>query len=146
MMGVLTNLRGSRAATASQEGLPVSDGSPSNSTQVSIFKMKWSNFLPIFVALVVIAEIAFLGRLDMAKNADLVDSWADSFFYRSTISADMVDSDDFGLETVNMDKTNGTSESDSCEEWLEKEDAVVYSRDFDKDPVLVAGAEKVCWI
>jgi glycoprotein 3-alpha-L-fucosyltransferase len=58
----------------------------------------------------------------------------------------MVESDDFGLETVNMDKTNGTSESDSCEEWLEKEDAVVYSRDFDKDPVLVAGAEKVCWI
>lgn len=141
-MGVLTNLRGSRAATASQEGLPVSDGSPSNSTQVSIFKMKWSNFLPIFVALVVIAEIAFLGRLDMAKNADLVDSWADSFLYRSTISADMVESGDFGLETVNMDKTNGVSESDSCEEWLEKEDAVVYSRDFDKDPVLVAGGEK----
>ncbi|KAJ6716622.1 ALPHA- 13 -FUCOSYLTRANSFERASE [Salix koriyanagi] len=141
-MGVLTNLRGSRATAASQEGLPVSDGSPSSSTQVSIFKMKWSNFLPIFVALVVIAEIAFLGRLDMAKNADLVDSWADSFFYRSAVSIDMVESGDLGLETVTMDETKRTSESDSCEEWLEKEDAVVYSRDFDKDPILVTGAEK----
>ncbi|CAK7329879.1 unnamed protein product [Dovyalis caffra] len=122
-------LLGSRATTPSQEGLPVSDGSQSNSTRVSVFKMKWSNFLPIFVALVVIAEIAFLGRLDMAKNAALVDSWADSFLYKSSV--------DSGLETVR------TLESDSCEEWLEKEDSVVYSRDFDKDPVLVAGGEKM---
>ncbi|KAH9614641.1 hypothetical protein KSS87_023384 [Heliosperma pusillum] len=38
--------------------------------------------MPIFVALVVIAEIAFLGRLDMAKNAALVNSWADSLLNR----------------------------------------------------------------
>ncbi|EYU37672.1 hypothetical protein MIMGU_mgv1a0052692mg, partial [Erythranthe guttata] len=43
-------------------------------------RKKWSNFLPILVGLVVIGEIAFLGRLDMVKNVDLVNSWADSFY------------------------------------------------------------------
>ena len=89
--------------------------------------------MPLVVALVVIAEIAFLGRLDMAKNAALVDSWAD-LFYRSPPQEDLLDS--WGVN-------NRISESESCEDWLEKEDGVVYSRDFEKEPVFVSGGEKV---
>ena len=99
--------------------------------------------MPLLVALVVIVEITFLGRLDMDKNAALVDSWADLFyrsppqedlFYRSPPQEDLLESLGF---------SDRPSESESCEEWLEKEDAVVYSREFEKEPILVTGAEKV---
>lgn len=129
-MGVLSNLRGLRGSsttTTTQETLPITDGVS------SVAKKKWSNLMPLVVALVVIAEIAFLGRLDMAKNAALVDSWAD-LFYRSPPQEDLLDS--WGVN-------NRISESESCEDWLEKEDAVVYSRDFEKEPVFVSGGEKV---
>ncbi|XP_050260598.1 glycoprotein 3-alpha-L-fucosyltransferase A-like [Quercus robur] len=128
-MGVLSNLRGLRGSsttTTTQESLPITDGVS------SVAKKKWSNLMPLVVALVVIAEIAFLGRLDMAKNAALVDSWAD-LFHRSPPQEDLLDS--WGVN-------NRISESESCEDWLEKEDAVVYSRDFEKEPVFVSGAEK----
>ncbi|XP_074269018.1 glycoprotein 3-alpha-L-fucosyltransferase A-like isoform X1 [Silene latifolia] len=83
--------------------------------------------MPIFIALVVIAEIAFLGRLDMAKNAALVNSWADSLLNRHS-------SPDSAAFVVPQHNT--------CETWLLKQDALPYSRNFDKDPVLVAGAEQ----
>ncbi|KAG6419680.1 hypothetical protein SASPL_116189 [Salvia splendens] len=86
----------------------------SSSSSASLKKKKWSNFLPILVVLVVIAEITFLGHLDVVENVDMVNSWADSF-YHSNPAPELVD---------------------SCEAWLEKEDSVPYSRDFDKDPIL----------
>lgn len=98
-------------------------------------KKKWSNLMPLFVALVVVAEIAFLGRLDIAKNVDVVNSWTDSFYSAPASKELAVGGDDLGLDGL---------ESESCEEWLEKEDAVVYSRDFRKNPILVSGAEQVC--
>ncbi|WJX44397.1 Alpha-(1,3)-fucosyltransferase 11, variant 2 [Trifolium repens] len=128
-MGLVWNQRGSRTetTTTTQEGLPVSVG-------VAVPKKKWSNLMPLFVALVVIAEIAFLGRLDMAKNAAMV---AD-LFYRSRV---VVENDDLGLEMIGGIK-NLESEIESCEEWLEREDAVTYSRDFVKEPVFVSGADQ----
>ncbi|XP_002518762.2 glycoprotein 3-alpha-L-fucosyltransferase A [Ricinus communis] len=143
-MGVLANLRGSRT----QEALPLSDGSSSsssspNSSLLVPNKKKWSNFLPIFIILVVVAEICFLGRLDMANSAALVD-WADSLFYNSRPDGNLgLGSEDWQEVTGNVVVKNDKNlELDSCEEWLEKEDSIVYSRDFDKDPVLVIGAEK----
>ncbi|XP_061350978.1 glycoprotein 3-alpha-L-fucosyltransferase A isoform X1 [Gastrolobium bilobum] len=130
-MGLVSNQRGSRTETT-QEGLPVS---VSTGIGAAVPKKKWSNLMPLFVALVVIAEIAFLGRLDMAKNAAMVDTLAD-LFYRSRVP---VESDDLGLDMVGDDRN---LESESCEEWLEKEDAVTYSRDFDKEPVFVSGADQ----
>lgn len=124
-MGVFSIPRGSRTATT-HEALPVSVAvSPVN-------KRRWSNLMPFVVALVVIAEIAFLGKLDLANNAALVDSWADLFSPSSMVGHDDLGlgTDDFGLLT--------------CEEWLEREDAVDYSRDFEKDPIFVSGDEKVC--
>ncbi|CAI0557294.1 unnamed protein product [Linum tenue] len=107
-MGMLSNLRNSRNP---EDGLLLSSGSSPP------------------------AEIAFLGRLDMAKNAAArVDSWADSFLYQSPPGlrekAPVVRRNDMVLG------------SETCEEWLEREDAVPYSRDFDQVPILVAGAEK----
>lgn len=133
MMGILTNLRGSRAGTT-QEGLPVSDGVS------TVNKKKWSNLMPLFVALVVIAEISFLGRLDMAKNAALVDSWTDLFFrttqpvHEASPAVDSLTGLRFGDRSL---------ESESCEDWLKREDAVEYSRDFAKEPILVSGGEQV---
>ena len=98
-------------------------------------KRKWSNLMPLLVALVVVGEIMFLGRLDIAKNFDVVNSWTDSFYSAPASKELAVGGDDLGL--------NGL-ESESCEEWLEKEDAVVYSRDFQEHPILVSGAEQVC--
>ncbi|CAI0557296.1 unnamed protein product [Linum tenue] len=133
-MGMLSNLRNSRNP---EDGLLLSSGSspPAAGQAAAAGKRKWSNFLPVFIALVVLAEIAFLGRLDMAKNAAArVDSWADSFLYQSPPGlrekAPVVRRNDMVLG------------SETCEEWLEREDAVPYSRDFDQVPILVAGAEK----
>ncbi|KAE8698620.1 Fucosyltransferase 12 isoform 2 [Hibiscus syriacus] len=117
-MGIISNLRGSRT----QEGLP-------SSTSVSN-RRKWSNLMPLVVALVVIAEISFLGRLDIAKNAAFLDAWPD-MFHRSR-SSDEVE--------VAGDQNSVT---ESCEEWLEREDAVVHSRNFSKDPIWVSGNEQV---
>lgn len=125
-MGIFASLRGSRIGAA-QETLPVSDGVSSSP------KRRWSNLMPLLVAIVVLAEIAFLGRLDVASNVAIVDSWADLFF-RS------LPPDDLGLVSLGSDRV---SESESCEEWLERHDAVVYSRDFGKEPILVSGSEKV---
>lgn len=134
-MGILTNLRGSRTGTT-QEGIPISN------VVSTVNKRKWSNLMPLFVGLVVIAEIGFLGRLDMAKNAALVDSWTD-LFSRSPPSHEVVvhGVDGLGLGLVGDDRG---LELESCEDWLEKEDAVEYSRNFEKEPILVSGAEQVC--
>lgn len=123
-MGLVQNQRGSRT----EGGLPVSV--PTG----SVPKKKWSNLMPLAVALVVIAEIAFLGRLDMAKNAAMVTD----FFYRSR--AVPVERDELELGVL---RGGRNSESESCEDWLEREDAVTYSRDFNKEPVYVSGADQV---
>lgn len=142
-MGILSNLRGGRTANSSeQEVLPISEnGSSSNS---STSKKKFSNLMPFVVALVVIAEIGFLGRLDMAKNAAMFDSLAD-IFYKPPLSSEMEETGGGADGLVLTEIIGGQdSYSDSCEEWLEREDSVVYSRDFEKDPILVVGAEQVC--
>ncbi|KAK8668658.1 hypothetical protein V6N13_106106 [Hibiscus sabdariffa] len=123
-MGLVSNLRGSRT----QEGLPFSDGLPSSSPVSN--KRKWSNLVPLLVALVVIAEISFLGRLDIAKNAAFSDSWP-AVFYKPHSSD--------GLAVAAGDQNPVT---EGCEEWLEREDAVVYSRDFSKNPIWVSGDEQ----
>ncbi|KAL4276006.1 hypothetical protein HN51_058937 [Arachis hypogaea] len=131
-MGLVQNLRGSRTEST-HEGLPVS------SVQLGLVpKRKCSNLMPLVVALVVIAEIAFLGRLDMAENAAMVTD----FFYRSRAASvvDGADDLDFGLLVGRTNKKN--SESESCEEWLEREDSVTYERDFNKEPVYVTGADQ----
>ncbi|PON82064.1 Glycosyltransferase [Trema orientale] len=137
-MGIFSSQRGSRTTGTSHEGLPVSNGvSAAN-------KKKWSNLLPLFVTLVVISEIAFLGRLDMAKNVARVDSWAD-LFSRAPPVKDVrllgIDGSGFDVDvpSVSVDRN---LELEGCEAWLEREDAVEYSRDFSKEPVLVSGAEK----
>ncbi|XP_077250067.1 glycoprotein 3-alpha-L-fucosyltransferase A-like [Tasmannia lanceolata] len=91
-------------------------------------KKRWSSLLPLFVAFVVIAEIMFLTRLDMAKNASMVHTWTNTFYYPSSTSLPVV---------------GGEEEFDiNCEDWLEREDDVEYSRDFVKDPILVSGVEE----
>ncbi|CAA0807529.1 Glycoprotein 3-alpha-L-fucosyltransferase A [Striga hermonthica] len=123
--------------------------SPSASVPSNSNKKKWSNFLPILVGLVVIGEITFLGRLDMVKNADLVNSWADSFYHFTGASSFSSWSADDAVESgLDQDQDHGpglgqgraSEPEESCEAWLEKEDSVPYSRDFKKDPIFVRGA------
>ncbi|XP_060176033.1 putative fucosyltransferase-like protein [Lycium barbarum] len=132
------------------EGLPTTTSllGSSSSSHTSVPQKKWSNWLPLCVGLVVIVEIAFLGRLDMAEKANLVNSWADSFyqFTKSSWSTPKVGirssgGDEVGLVVLSDEVDRGLV-AGSCEEWLEKEDFVEYSRDFDKDPILVHGGEK----
>ncbi|XP_028765887.1 glycoprotein 3-alpha-L-fucosyltransferase A isoform X2 [Neltuma alba] len=124
MMGLVTNSRGLRTE-ATHEGLPVST--------TAVPRRKWGNWMPLFAIFVVIAEIAFLSRLDVAKNAAMVDTVAD-LFYGSREEATF---DDFAFDILGGDSN---SESESCEEWLEREDAVTYSRNFTTEPILVVGA------
>ncbi|KNA06667.1 hypothetical protein SOVF_178890 [Spinacia oleracea] len=98
-------------------------------------RKKWTNLMPFFIALAVIAEITFLGRLDMAKNAALVNSWADSWLHQSSPVVPLLSSGDDAVSDARNDDGD-------CESWLVEEDVVIYSRDFDKDPVFVAGGEQ----
>lgn len=134
-MGIISNLRGPRTQ---EHGLPLSDSLPS-STSVSN-KTKCSNLMPLVVALVVIAEIAFLGRLDMAKNAAFFDSWPEMFYkYHPSDGAEVAGVEKLDIETLGGDQNLF---KESCEEWLEREDGVIYSRDFAKDPIWVSGADQ----
>ena len=94
-------------------------------------RRRWGLLLPLLVGAAFLAEIAFLGRLDMAKNAEAVESWTTSFYRRSA---------NWG------EGGGGDDEIRRCEERLEREDAVPYDRDFDRDPVLVGGAAKVSFM
>lgn len=101
------------------------------------------------MGLVVITEIAFLGRLDVAKNVDLVNSWADSFYQSTTSPSSSTSSTTTTSATTkhihegdDEDEADAGLTSLTCEEWLEKEDSVAYSRDFHKVPIFVTGAEQ----
>ncbi|KAL5705728.1 glycoprotein 3-alpha-L-fucosyltransferase [Ranunculus cassubicifolius] len=102
-------------------GLPSTTGSANN-------KKKWSNLMILVVILIVISEMAFLLRLDMAKNAAMVQSWTRNFYFESGKE-----------EFKNLDVEISKNTSDDCESWLEKQDAVQYSRDFKEEPILVSG-------
>lgn len=95
--------------------------------------------MPLLVVLVVVAEIGFLGRLDMAKNAAML---ADSFYQLTTSFSSAGDS---GTEEVGpgLGDIDRGAEAGGCEEWLLREDSVVYSRDFEKEPVWVNGGDQV---
>lgn len=105
---------------------------------------KWTNLMPLFVALVVIAEIAFLGRLDIVTKSSTVNSWADSFYQFTTLpwsSSFDPPIDDFVVGSGQFGVLD--SQTESCEEWLERQDSVVYSRDFKIHPILVSANEEV---
>ncbi|KAI3702433.1 hypothetical protein L6452_28171 [Arctium lappa] len=103
-------------------------------------KKKWSNLLPLFLILVFVSEIAFLGRLDLIKKADFVNSWTESFYQFTT--SPLVSSSNFLEISDEIPVVGSGGDGETCEEWLEREDHVVYSRDFQKDPILVFGGEQ----
>ncbi|KAJ0984526.1 hypothetical protein J5N97_002882 [Dioscorea zingiberensis] len=104
---------------------------PSQSHQ----RRRWSGPVALLVAIVVLAEISFLGRLDMTKSATAVQNWTSLYF--SLEDAD----DDLPSLPSSLPIPVEVKEL-SCEEWLEKEDNVSYSRDFSKDPVMVSGVDQ----
>lgn len=117
-------------------------------------RKRWSDLtLPLLVALVVVAEIAFLGRLDFAA----VENWTTSLYFpsysdqSSTIGGDPktgfldeineageVDLDEGGSSGGNYD----VADDGSCDQWLEQKDSVGYERDFKTKPVRVSGGEQ----
>ena len=102
-------------------------------------RRRWPSLMPLLAALVVFAEIAFLGRLDMAeKAASVVEQWSTPLYSSSSSSSS---SASWTLKGLDEDEDRGDTRN--CEEWLEREDAVPYSRDFGKDPILVHGMQKV---
>ncbi|ESQ47970.1 hypothetical protein EUTSA_v10022257mg, partial [Eutrema salsugineum] len=105
-MGVFSNPRGPQIGSI-HEGSPVANGSPSSP---SSFKRKVSSLLPICVALVVLIEIGFLGRLD---NAALVDTLTD-FLTKSPSGS---------LSPIRPSDLKVGSGMERCEEWLEREDS-----------------------
>jgi len=104
-------------------------------------RRRWGWLLPLLVGAAFLAEIAFLGRLDMAKNAEAVESWTTSFYRRSGHWGDAVGGG--ATPRAGGDGDGEDEEIRRCEQRLEREDAVPYDRDFDRDPVLVGGAAKV---
>lgn len=104
-------------------------------------RRRWGWLLPLLVGAAFLAEIAFLGRLDMAKNAEAVESWTTSFYRRSGHWGDAVGGG--ATPRAGGDGDGEDEEIRRCEQRLEREDDVPYDRDFDRDPVLVGGAAKV---
>ncbi|KAL0454230.1 UNVERIFIED_CONTAM: Glycoprotein 3-alpha-L-fucosyltransferase A [Sesamum latifolium] len=105
--------------------------SPSSNSNNKI----WSKFIPVLVGLVVVAEILFLGPLDMAKDGDILNSGEEPF-YHSTITEPSAEYPELGQE-------RGFEAEDGCQSWLEKVDSVPYSRDFEKDPIFIEGYNEV---
>ncbi|XP_004248751.1 putative fucosyltransferase-like protein [Solanum lycopersicum] len=133
------------AAAVPVQRVQRNEGLPTSTTSV-VPQKKLSNWLPLLVGLVVLVEIAFLGRLDMAEKANLVNSWADSFYKFTTtgkVSSISSNGDDDPTGLVDLsDEVDQDLVPGSCEEWLLKEDSMEYSRDFDKDPIVVHGGDK----
>lgn len=105
---------------------------------------KWTNLMPFFVALVVIAGIAFLGPLDIVTKSSMVQSWADSLYHFTTLPW----SSSFDLPVDDLVVGSGQfgvldSGTESCEEWLERQDLLAYSRDFKNEPVFLFGSDEV---
>jgi hypothetical protein len=74
---------------------------------------------PMAIALVVLAEIFLLGGLDLGNSSYF--SLSDTFH------------------------GNRFADVHACENWLERQDNVAYTRDFRTDPVLVSSSEQeVC--
>ncbi|KAG5548155.1 hypothetical protein RHGRI_013751 [Rhododendron griersonianum] len=136
-MGMVANQRVTRLGQTHDE-IPASNSNGASSSTATA-KKRWYNLMPLLVVLVVVAEIGFLGRLDMAKNAAML---ADSFYQFTTSFSSAGDSgteEEVGSGLVGIDRG---AEAGGCEEWLLREDSVVYSRDFEKEPVLVNGGDQ----
>ncbi|KAK4340232.1 hypothetical protein RND71_041694 [Anisodus tanguticus] len=125
-----TSISIQRLSRADESQSPTSIGSSPIS---NVPNRKWRNWLPLFVALVFITEISFLGKLDMAEEAN---SWADSFYQFTTSS--------WPISKLAVDETESGQGfvPGSCEEWLDGEDDVAYSRDFSEEPIFVHGVEQ----
>lgn len=127
-MGVFSNLRGPKIGST-HEGLPVANASSPPS-----LRRKVSSFLPICVAIVVLVEIASMGR--RLDNASLLDTLT-GFFAKSP------------SDKLSPTKPSGLkvgSGVERCEEWLEREDSVSYSRNFSKDHIFISGGDKVTFL
>ncbi|GMP48419.1 hypothetical protein CsSME_00015778 [Camellia sinensis var. sinensis] len=94
-------------------------------------RKRWANLMPLLVVLVLVANIAFLTQLDLPKNAALLADKFCQFTSSSTSSS----------AAAGLDRS---SDGDNCEEWLERQDFVEYSRDFQKEPILVKGGDQEC--
>ncbi|XP_010269895.1 PREDICTED: glycoprotein 3-alpha-L-fucosyltransferase A-like isoform X2 [Nelumbo nucifera] len=129
-MGVLKGQKGSEIPIT-REGVGVNAGVSSTK------RRRWAKLMPFFVALVVVAEIIFLGRLDMVKNATMVRTWTNSFYFASMREGAMSSQQKEAFDALGLNNHN-----ENCEDWLEQEDAITYSRDFEKKPILVSGAEE----
>ncbi|KHF99053.1 Glycoprotein 3-alpha-L-fucosyltransferase A -like protein [Gossypium arboreum] len=127
----MPKLRGSRT----HEGLPISDASPISVSN----KKRWSTLMPWLIALVVIAQLTFLGRLGIAKNATYFHSWRELLRKQHSSSGVKV----AGVRNSGIRGLGGHRYSglETCEEWLEREDTVVYSRDFNKDPIWISTSD-----
>ncbi|GAB2231567.1 hypothetical protein Drorol1_Dr00010575 [Drosera rotundifolia] len=105
-------------------------------------RQRWPKLIGVIaVVIVVVCEVALLGRLDVAKNVDLVHSWADSFHSQSNYDRNEYSNDHRVVEIEVGGEGGGGGEVveiEGCEWWLEREDAVDYSRDFGKDPIFVS--------
>lgn len=125
---------------------PWADEAPSSIGSSSISNVPnkiWRHWLPLFVALVFIAEISFMSKIDLAEQANLVNSWADSFYQFTKSSRPplelAVDEAELG---VLVNEVGQGFVPGGCEEWLEREDSLAFSRDFDKEPIIVHGREE----
>eukprot|EP00262_Sarcandra_glabra_P012064 TRINITY_DN3022_c0_g1_i1.p1 TRINITY_DN3022_c0_g1~~TRINITY_DN3022_c0_g1_i1.p1 ORF type:complete len:524 (-),score=91.99 TRINITY_DN3022_c0_g1_i1:418-1989(-) len=139
-MGIVTGHRGTTTTQGGRDA--VSSFSYSSSSYWSN-KKRWSNLMPLFVAIVVVVEIAFLGRLDMAKNAAMVRNWtANTFYFPSNLPSSSSGGSSQEVVNSNASSLNRGNNVISCEYWLEKEDTLSFFRNFDKDPVWVSGADQ----
>lgn len=105
-------------------------------------RRRWSGTVALLVAIVVLAEISFLGRLDMGKNAAAVHRWTTSLYFSFDDDAVVNDGADDLTSLPSSLPIPVEVERLSCEEWLEREDNVSYSRDFSKDPVIISGMDQ----
>ncbi|CAA6664965.1 unnamed protein product [Spirodela intermedia] len=94
-------------------------------------RWRWTKLLPLLVVMVVVGEICFLGRLDVAKNAAIVQSWTTSYIA--------------SLPMPSSKRSDVGKEEENCREWLERMDAVQYKRDFGWNPFWSLTLSRLDW-
>ena len=103
----------------------------------------WTSIKSYFVALVFIAGIVFLGPLDFVTSSSIINSWADSLYQLMLPRSSSFDHPVDNLVVWSCQVGVPDPGTESCEEWLERRDSLVYSRDFRNDPIFFYASDLV---
>lgn len=115
----------------------------------STLNRRWARWLLFAVLAVGVWKVIFLGSLDAGMQSSILATWKNNFYEREPSARTHGRAELYfeGVKNSSGEKGASTKRAvsrvdDICEDWLEKEDRITYSRNFKTDPIWVVGEEK----